>query len=214
MIALITGDIINSRKMENPETWIKPLKILLNRWGKSPETWEIYRGDSFQLEITKPEEGLLAALQLKSLIKSIADPGTTKRTPPLDVRLALGIGAKTYSASRISESNGEAFIRSGEKFELLKSEMSTLAVNSPWEEWNHEMNLLLKLASIQMDSWSVSSGELMREILTDPSRTQSQLGKELGIGQNSVSKRYKAAHAEEILEVEKMYRKKLARALQ
>lgn len=214
MISILTGDIIDSRKLENQEIWIKPLKELLNRWGKTPENWEIYRGDSFQLEIRNPLESLLAALQIKSFIKSISHPNTNKRSSPLDVRIAIGIGEKTYFAERISESNGGAFILSGEKFEQLKNEKKTLAVNSPWDEWNQEINLLLKLASIQMDNWSISSGELMKEVLTNPDRKQSEIGKILGIGQNSVSKRYKAANAEEIMELEKMFRKKLSQLLE
>ena len=47
MIAVITGDIINSKKM-NPKAWLKPLKTELDTIGDTPKIWEIYRGDSFQ----------------------------------------------------------------------------------------------------------------------------------------------------------------------
>lgn len=213
MIALLTGDIINSRELKNQNLWIDPFKRLLGRWGKTPKQWEIFRGDSFQLEISDPTKSLLAALQIKSLVKSLPYPDEKRRTSPIDVRMAIGIGAKTHEADRISESNGEAFIRSGEKFEQLKSEMVTLAFNSPWDEWNFEMNLYLKLAGIQMDSWSISSGELMSEMLSNPDRTQAEIGKILHINQNSVSKRYKAAHGEDILTLEKLFRKKLNQLL-
>ena len=213
MIALITGDIINSRELEDQNLWIAPFKKLLGKWGETPKHWEIFRGDSFQLEIPDPSESLLAALQIKSLIKSLPFPTANKRISPIDVRMAIGIGEKNHDAEKISESNGEAFVRSGEKFEQLKSEMINLAINSPWREWNTEMNLYLKLAGIQMDSWSISSGEIMSEILRNPDRTQAQIGKTLNINQNSVSKRYKAAHGEDILELEKLFRKKLSQFL-
>lgn len=214
MIALLTGDIINSRLIKDQNIWLKPLKTLLNQWGENPEKWEIFRGDSFQLEVSKPEEALLAALQIKSLIKSLPNPDPKKRTSAIDVRIAIGIGRKTYSTGRVSESNGEAYILSGEKFGHLKTDMMTLAVNSPWREWDEEINLYLKLAAIQMDSWSISSGELMYEILNNPEQKQVQIGEKLQINQNSVSKRFKTAHAEDILELEKMYRIKLIRKLQ
>ena len=51
MIAILTGDIVNSRENINQASWLAPLKKLLNSFGKGPEQWEIYRGDSFQLEI-------------------------------------------------------------------------------------------------------------------------------------------------------------------
>ncbi|WP_057936489.1 hypothetical protein [Algoriphagus resistens] len=213
MIALLTGDIINSRGLKDQNLWIYPLKKLLGNWGQTPKQWEIFRGDSFQLEVPDPSESLLIALQIKALIKSLHNPDGNKRSSPIDVRMAIGIGTKTYDADRISESNGEAFVRSGEKFEQLKSEMITLAINSPWSEWNDEINLYLKLAGIQMDSWSISSGELMSEILSNPDRTQTQIGEILNINQNSVSKRYKAAHGEDILALEKLFRKKLSQLL-
>ena len=213
MIALITGDIINSRELKDQNLWIDPFKKLLGTWGQTPKQWEIFRGDSFQLEIPNAEESLLAALQIKALIKSLPYPDESKRSSPVDVRMAIGIGTKSYDANRISESNGEAFIRSGEKFEQLKSEMITLAINSPWSEWNDEMNLYLKLAGIQMDSWSISSGELMSEMLTNPDRKQAEIGEVLHINQNSVSKRYKAARGEDILALEKLFRKKLKQLL-
>ncbi|UZD23418.1 SatD family protein [Algoriphagus halophytocola] len=213
MIAILTADIINSRDLENQNLWISPLKNLLRTWGNTPKQWEIFRGDSFQLEITDPMESLLAALQIKALVKSLPLSTGSKRISPIDVRMAIGIGEKNHDADRISESNGEAFIRSGEKFEQLKSEMTNLAINSPWKEWNTEINLYLKLAGIQMDSWSISSGEVMSEILHNPDRTQAQIGKTLNINQNSVSKRYKAAHGQNILELEKLFRKKLSQHL-
>ncbi len=209
MIALITGDIINSRQILDQGFWLNPLKKLLGNWGSHPGNWEIFRGDSFQLEIQNPADSLLAAFQIKALLKSLSLPDQTKRSSPVDVRMAIGIGEKTHQADRISESNGEAFVRSGEKFEQLKGEMITLAVNSPWEEWNKEINLYLRLAAIPMDSWSISSGELMLEMLINPDRKQAEIGEVLQINQNSVSKRYKVANGAEILALEKLFRKKI-----
>jgi hypothetical protein len=209
MIAILTGDIVDSRKLESPVSWILPLKSLFSTWGSSPKTWEIFRGDSFQLEISEPQNSLLAALQIKALMKSLANSDQSKRTSPVDVRLAIGIGEKTYTSDQITESNGPAFIRSGERFETLKSEGNQLAVASPWPDFDREINLILRLASIQMDSWSISSGELLIEILKNPARNQTELGKLLGIGQNAISKRFKAANVAEIADMEAIFRAKL-----
>jgi len=72
MIAIITADIINSRKLVNQEIWIAPLKKLLASYGATPKKWEIFRGDYFQIEIEDPNEALLASLKIKALIKSIS----------------------------------------------------------------------------------------------------------------------------------------------
>ena len=42
MVAVITGDIIKSRKTE-VETWIVALKEILANYGSNPYDWESYR---------------------------------------------------------------------------------------------------------------------------------------------------------------------------
>lgn len=209
MIAIITADIINSRKLVNQEIWIAPLKKLLASYGATPEKWEIFRGDYFQIEIEDPSEALLVSLKIKALIKSIIASEEQKKTAPIDVRMAIGLGTKEYAAERISESNGTAFINSGEKFEKLKKEKTTLAIQSSYPNFDYEMNLYLKLAVIQMDAWTANSAALFTTLFEDPEKKQAEIGAILGIGQNSVSGRFKRAHVDEILELDKMYRHKL-----
>ena len=207
MIAIIKGDIVSSRKIENSEKWLLPLKGLFNEWGKSPGQWEVVWGDSFQLEVDRPEEALRKALRVKALIKKIVSDETNKSL--IDVRMAIGIGEKSYSGERITESNGEAFINAGEKFEELEKEKSNLLVKSPWPDFDGEMNLFIRLASVFMDKWSVASAELVEVALKHPNYTQNEIGRRLGIKQNSVSGRWKRANIDEVLSMEQMYRRKL-----
>ncbi|NOX18602.1 MAG: hypothetical protein GXO87_10025 [Chlorobi bacterium] len=213
MIAVIKGDIVNSRIIANQNKWLTPLKKLFNKFGRSPKRWEIVWGDFFQIEISDPPEALRAALEIKALIKSIDLKKIDKKSSPIDVRMAIGIGDKEYSGRRISESNGTAFVFSGEKFEKLKKEKSTLALQTPWEEFNEEMNLCLKLASVFMDKWTISSGELIKFILQNKNATQEEIGEFLGIKQNSVSGRWNRANASEVLELLKFYEDRLFRRL-
>lgn len=209
MVAVITGDIIASRKLADQEKWLSPLKSLLTTWGESPEDWKVDRGDFFQVEIPTIEEALKKALEIKARIKKVAPLDERKKISTIDVRMAIGIGEKTYSGESISESNGPAFIYSGETFDLLKKENRTLGIKTPWPDFDEEMNLYLKLAGLFMDRWSVSSAELMEIILNNPDITQEEIGKQLGIRQNSVSGRWNRANANEISEVNKMFQKRV-----
>jgi hypothetical protein len=209
MIAVITGDIIASRKLVNQDLWLSPLKGLLASWGDSPKDWKVDRGDFFQVEIAHPEDALLRVFEIKALLKSLPPLAERKNSSAVDVRLAIGIGEKTYDADSISESNGPAFIRSGEKFDLLRKENENLGIISSWPALDEDMNLYLKLAGTFMDSWSRSSAELIQIILRTPHITQEEIGKQLGIKQNSVSGRWNRAHVKELLEVERLFRKKL-----
>lgn len=209
MIAVIKGDIIASRKLVNQAKWLLPLKSLLATWGKSPKNWFILSGDFFQIEIKNPEEALRKALEIKALIKKVEPLNENKKISTIDVRMAIGVGEKNYSAENIVESNGAAFIYSSEKFELLKKENSTMGIKSPWQSFDDEMNLYLKLAGLFMDKWTVSSAELVQIIFNNPSITQEEIGKQLGIKQNSVSGRWNRANVNEVVELEKMYRNKI-----
>lgn len=200
MTSIITGDIINSRKLAHPEAWLALLKKELSAYGKSPKTWEIYRGDSFQLEVSQPELSLLAAIRIKAGIRTVKG---------LDVRMAISIGKKSYDAPRITESNGKVFIHSGELFEQLSQRKQTLAVKSPWAQTDGELNLIISLASIVMDKWTPSSAELVSWSLQLGTADQKTLQKKLKITQSSISERQTRAHFREILEAESFFRKKI-----
>lgn len=199
MISVITGDIVNSRKAAT-RVWLKVLKRELGRLGNTPRHWEIYRGDSFQLEVKNPADALLVAIKIKAAIKSHKG---------MDVRMAIGIGNKTHSAQRISESNGSAFVYSGELVEALKSRKMNLAIRSSNEKFNDEINLYLKLMLLMMNSWTIAAAETIHTALEHPDKSQEALGKLLKVKQNAVSARLKRACYYEIKEVIDMYRTKL-----
>ena len=198
MIGIITGDIVNSRKLSS-EIWMDGFKQLLNTFGKNPMEWEIYRGDEFQLIIKNPEEALIVALQIKSYFKALK----------LDARMSIGLGEMTYEANKISESNGTAFIRSGEVFETLKKQKINLAINASNNEFNTEMNLMLRLSLTFMDNWLAQSAEFVLLSIKNPLLSQEEIGIKLGINQAAVSKRQKRAQFDLMLEMEHYFRHKI-----
>lgn len=200
MTSVITGDIINSRKQKEPEVWMHTLKKALSHLSLENKYWEIYRGDSFQIEIRDYNTSFKAAIYIKAAIKMIKG---------LDVRLAIGVGNKTYDGNDVTESNGEAFVFSGEIMETLKKEKQNLRIKTKNGEINSELNLYFKLALITMDHWSVNSAEIVKLSIENPKLLQSELGKLIGITQNAISNRQKRAHLEEILELDQMYRHKI-----
>ena len=198
MTAILTADIINSRKLSS-KIWINDLKAFLNTFGQSPNDWEIYRGDEFQLEIKNPEDALLVAFQLKAFFKSIK----------LDVRISIGFGEKTYKSRKITESNGSAFIRSGETFETLKKQKLNLAISSADTIFDEELNLMLKLSLSFMDNWLQQSAEFVIVAIQNPTLSQEEIGMLLGINQAAVSRRQKRANYELIKELDLYFRKKI-----
>ena len=182
---------------------------MFNQWGETPAQWQVVWGDSFQLEVKEPMTVLHKVLTIKALIKQITAEQSTQTISPLDVRLGIGIGEKTYSGERISESNGQAFILAGEAFEQIDKLKSRIVIKSPWSRFDTEMNLYLKLAGTFMDDWSVLSAELVACVLNNPEATQAEIGQQLGIKQNSVSGRWHRAHINEMMAVEVVFRQRL-----
>lgn len=198
MTSIIIGDIINSRTLPT-KTWLIPLNQFLDNQGKKPKDWEIFRGDQFQLEIKNPEEALLISIQIKALMKSLK----------LDVRMSIGLGDKTHKAKKISESNGSAFIYSGEVFEKLKKEKSTLSIKSGNEIFDYEMNLMLRFALTIMDNWLPQSSEFVLVAIKNQSLSQEQIGEILNINQAAVSRRKSRSQLDLIMEFNTFYREKI-----
>lgn len=196
MKAVITGDIINSRT-EPAGEWLPVLKDILNRYGSHPGQWEITRGDSFQLLLI-PETALYAALQIKAGIKQHRD---------LDVRMAIGIGEQNHKAARISESNGSAFIRSGECFENLKKQnLGILTGNTGTDEI---LNLLFNLALLTMNNWSPTVAATVKAFFEQPQKNQTEMASLLNRSQSSLSEALKRGGYDEILKLEEFYRKQI-----
>jgi hypothetical protein len=197
MIAIITGDIINSRKVDVNQ-WLTALKLILQKYGKEPSAWQIYRGDSFQLKI-KPIDAILAVLLIKSSIKQFNK---------LDVRIAIGIGEISYEAKKITESNGTAFINSGECFEQLKKQ--TLGIKSPWKDFDDAMNIMFDLASVTMDNWTNTSSEIIKNALENPEMSQKKLAAKLNKkSQGTISEGLKRGGFDEIKKLINYYQKEI-----
>ena len=195
MTSILTGDIINSRTVASNE-WLPLLKTTFNTIGNSPKIWEIYRGDSFQIEIEKVENAFLFAIKLKATLKKIKN---------LDVRIAIGIGSKNDDYKNITEGSGDVFINSGNAFDTMLKKQN-LAIISPWKDINKIFNTSLALASLTMDSWTVNSADFVIKSLKNPNSTQKIIAKELNISESSASERRKRAGLDEILQLEKLYR--------
>ena len=198
MIAIITGDIINSENHPATE-WMELLKKYFNGFGPSPMNWEIYRGDEFQLKVTE-SNALFTAIRIKAMLKSIKG---------LDVRMAIGIGLETYMGKGVTESNGPAYQRSGRKFESLKESKVNLSIATGSEEKDRTLNLMLQLALDFMDDWSAVSAEIVALVLDCPEDSQKEIAKKLGIKQSAVSQRLKRARLDLVLDLLAYYQETL-----
>ncbi|MBN9351676.1 MAG: hypothetical protein J0H55_13435 [Chitinophagaceae bacterium] len=194
MIAVVTGDIVNSAKVK-PTVYLKILKGFLEKQGKPPKSWEIFRGDSFQFKC-KPEDAFRKFLLLKSKIKQISG---------LDIRISIGVGTLDYEAPKISESNGSAFVNSGRTFDTMKGSQY-LVFTTGNNEVDKILNLLARFASPWMDGWTVAGALAVEIILEHPRWNQQQIAARLKINQSAVSQNRKRTQLDTLLEFDEYYR--------
>jgi len=201
--AVITGDLVKSRSIKDQDisTVINSLKdtfseinhLLLSGNG----TFEIFRGDSFQGLIPNPEQALLVAMIIRARLRtyepSLSVGGSTKNNKPIlyafsDARIAVGVGTNRYNADRITESQGEAFQKSGHSFDAMKKANDRLTIVTPWENINDELEVECKLADALISRWTASTAEAMyHHLLYD--LNQKELATQLEITQPGVHKR-------------------------
>ncbi len=200
MIAIITGDIINSRKV-NSEIWLPKLKEYFSKIILDSEKWEIYRGDSFQIEVNV-ENALEIAICIKALIKS---------NSLIDVRMSIGIGEQDFKGKKITESNGTAYINSGEGFEKIKN--NTLILSSPFQEFDDYFNPILRLLSFISNNWKPVTSETIFYTLTHRNLLQKQIAEKLSKDTSTVNKALKRGGYDEIIEIIDLYSKKIQQCL-
>lgn len=193
MIAIVTGDLVQSAEVETT-LWMQTLRGFLNKVGKSPTTWEIFRGDSFQFKCQAPD-AFRQFLLLKSAIKQIQG---------LDVRASIGLGEIEFKAKKLTESNGSAFIRSGRAFDQMK-EKQLLVFSTGDEALDKTLNLFAQFASHIMDNWSVAAAEAVDIALKNPQLSQQQIAQKLKTNQSAVSQNRKRAQLDLLLELNEYY---------
>ncbi|ODS90074.1 winged helix-turn-helix transcriptional regulator [Chryseobacterium lacus] len=199
MIAVITGDIINSQQAE-AELWMQKLKTLFRSWAQTPSEWEIYRGDEFQYKCAI-DEVFTKIILIKSLVKTFEN---------LDVRLAVGIGTEIFSSEKITESNGSAYVNSGRLLNEIKLNGRTLAIKTPNENINTDLNILFQWTSLDFDSWTAVSAEIIHIFAQDSTLSQEQVANQLNISQSSVSQRLKRVNYDLITMTDRYFRKKIS----
>ena len=196
MVAILTGDIIRSKKIAT-EIWLPILENCLSKFGKKTKFWNIYRGDSFQLE-TNVENALVATLSIIASIKQI---------PKIDVRISIGIGEKEYQGKSITTSNGTAFINSGECFEDLgkkKLGIKTSEINT-----TNQLQTELQLVRALTEKWTNNMCETIYCSLENPKLNQTEIAEILKKPQSQISRELKAASYYEIMEYVKLAKQKL-----
>ena len=206
--AVLTGDLIGSSRF-NIKDREEILTILKDSFkiispGIIESQFVIFRGDSFQGVLSRPEEGLKAALIIRA---SLLSKFKGKRTR-LDARIAIGIGTIDYlPPDHAGEGDGEAFRNSGPELDKMKKSEQNLIIRTPWTEINEELRTECALFDALIQRWTKEQAQAI--LFQKPERsllnmammanetghaiayTQEEIAKVLNISQPALSQRLK-----------------------
>lgn len=213
-IAVITGDLVRSRKIsqEDIPVVLRKLKDIFDELNKhlldGKAAFDIFRGDGFQLVLGSPEKALLAAILIRAGLRSFKPSSHTDRLVSytyIDARVAVGVGGvrylgtwpsdqKIYNAYlqwkqvNASESQGEAFERSGFLLDSMKKRGIRLGIDVTREEVNRELMVESMLADAIINRWTTPTAQAVyRHLLYGENQTM--LARAMGVSQPAIYKR-------------------------
>jgi len=193
--AVLTGDIINSRQIQNKDHLINVLHSIFHEIESrfSPENpFEIFRGDSFQVLFKKPTSSLRVALLIKSGLMS-----QSNENQMYDARISIGIGSVAFPQNNVKIANGIAFELSGMNLDLMKEKGRGIAINSSQSKNNSTLETMNVLLDALLSKWTKNAAEVVYLSLLF-GFTQSEIAEKLHISQSAVQQRLASAQYDAI----------------
>ncbi|MBE91345.1 MAG: hypothetical protein CMF14_00235 [Idiomarina sp.] len=181
VIAVITGDIVNSRNLSSAhyDKLLKQLKDELASFEASDKaTFDIYRGDSFQITFFCPWAALRAAILIRLKLKS--------NICKIDVRQSIAIGTVKALREDVKTSTGQAFILSGKNLDEMKSRR--LVFSSENKPLNCHIPIVVKLLDTHLSSLTSMQSEALYFYLMDDSQTHAMLANKLNKSRANTTK--------------------------
>ncbi len=207
-IAVITGDIVDSREIsakEREELYLA-LKNFLDELKRQDllSAYELFRGDSFQCVLTLKEDSLKVAVMIKAFIKSwVGEEDKTaasKSEKPArgyapgtqDIRLAIGIGKVDFlKKNSLAHSDGEAFYFSGDALDGLKTVPYKMMIKTFNETFNESAEPAILLLDAVLQKWTSNQAETVLYKLRN--MKEEEIAGLLNITQSAVNQRTKTA---------------------
>lgn len=202
IVAVITGDIVNSQEIdkatrESLYTSIDDFaKSLKRKWV---DRYERFRGDSIQCSVNSLPQALRAAMLVRCFVMSYTSPLKKKRqtakgylATQFDIRLSIGIGMVDFiNEKKLSSSDGEAFVLSGQSLDNLKKSSERMVLRTNDDEVNKEWEILLSLMDAVMQKWTLNGAELALQKLSG--KKDDEIAQQLGVSLPAIAQRKKNA---------------------
>lgn len=186
MIAVITGDLVSSSSLEQSELeqLFRLLEQRLSELSIDPApTWEFYRGDSFQIVLTRAQHAAKVALLLASDLIHAGHKAT----------LSIGVGDYRALHERPSLAQGRAFELSGRG--LDNTPRGELTFHSDDARQSDALVLTTRFVSFLLNGLTRKQAEVLSLYLHMNCTEHQLLADQLGTTRQNVSSHLKRAGA-------------------
>ncbi|WCE32522.1 hypothetical protein [Vibrio sp. SCSIO 43137] len=188
LIAVISGDIVNSTKLSavQYEQLLRRIKYVQQLISEKEvlNAHSIYRGDEFQSVIHDIENALRYTIAYRVGIKALGKG--------FDCRISFAIAANADLREQVSESMGQAFVLSGRGLKELKS--NRMLFSSEFQELNEQFELYIQYLDKQISDLTLRQCEVMLPMLmANEEISVSKLAEQLDIAIATASKSLKAS---------------------
>ena len=185
MIAVLTGDLVNSTKMSE-EVYsgvINNLKALLVEANKKYQaTGEVYRGDEFQIQYPNPIDAFKSTLLIKLALHL-----STYSSKPIQCTLSLAYGSYAFYDKKPNTSSGPVFIASGRGLE--KTQRGELSLHFDERSNDEETQLLNNFLNHLLNRLTKTQAELLFQYIESDFADHKQLAKITKTTRQNISNR-------------------------
>ena len=185
MIAVLTGDLVNSTKMSD-NTYKGVIKDLQRELEKANQEFgasgEIYRGDAFQVQYPEPVYALSSTLLIKLALQF-----SPYSVQPVQCTISLAYGQHTIYADKPNTSSGRVFVDSGRGLE--KAQRGELSVSLPQHSRSPEILLLTHYLSHQLNHLTKSQAELLYQYIHSDFAEHKKIAKLTATTRQNISNR-------------------------
>lgn len=189
IVAVLTGDIVRSQRLDSEglhqvRTAFEHATSALNeRWpGLILGQPQFYRGDAWQLVISKPEMFLRVALFIRACLLRLELPA--------DTRIAVGLGrVEELNDQSVSLSLGEAFTLSGHGLDEMGRRLDIQVQLPERVQWFFFwLGPMLSLCSTVVSRWKPKQAEMVGLALFHGERTHLDFARDFHVTRQAVSK--------------------------
>ena len=175
MLAVITGDLVGSSQLTSAKLQqvLNRLEQELTLYCLTPEdSYQIFRGDSFQLTLSNPSRAPLIALRLRWLLIALSESGQE-----VDARLAIAVAQipLNYDSKYL---NTEAHLLSGRGLDSLKNQRIKWFCSN--ELFCIKSELLTRFADNRISTLTATQANALFQFSADSTMTHQTLANQLG----------------------------------